>query len=672
MRRDTDTMKVPPSRPSTAENTVSVRRKALVLGVRGVAELIAQQLEAEGFSVEIHASETRPLPAPTDPDAERVLRQILGDFARAAGPSRGLPHCVHPAVSIWAERPELPVIAQDFGLAVICPPARVLNLFSNKLNMLGEAEKLGIPNLLAGGVPIHSHHEIEKQIKSQNLKFPFVLRSVKGGGSFRLHVIPDFETLEKKIPLWLEQLRRRLGEVMLFAERYLEGARHIVVPFARFVDGRAQTFPLMDASLQCRSRKIVEFCPADWVEASVEKQIRDWTLLFAQSIGFVGVGSLEFLVDSSRAYFVEGAARLGTEFHLWEKVAGTRAVSWQLAAMEGGRSTPEPTMTPEKEWAAGMSLRFYAEDSLLQLPQPGEVYEVGERRRWVFPGAIAELSLAVEAGQRISPYGHGMVGLLTVGAKNRKQALVVARGVLDEVWVAGSLQTNERFLSELLQHPWVREGMFHAGFVDEEFIPALRPPVDLMRTFASIFALNPAFQPEVKPVQTDSPPSNSQATAHVTRWAVGDQWVKPDSASVKWVSDPEFWKLDNGLTGISGYVQSPPDGKRLRLCGYPIDSDRWQVRLGNWVMIVRRVVTSSGVKHRARLSALVSGRVHAILFRKGAVVSAHEPLMVIESLNMLIPHALPGEVKITQWKVNAEDHVAAGDELAEFEVLTKN
>jgi biotin carboxyl carrier protein len=68
---------------------------------------------------------------------------------------------------------------------------------------------------------------------------------------------------------------------------------------------------------------------------------------------------------------------------------------------------------------------------------------------------------------------------------------------------------------------------------------------------------------------------------------------------------------------------------------------------------------------------MIPGRVHSVLFRGGATVPAHEPLLIVESLGMLIPHALPVEVRIHRWKVAAEDRVFAGQELAEFEILAK-
>ena len=196
--------------------------------------------------------------------------------------------------------------------------------------------------------------------------------------------------LGPKLGLWIEQLRRHSGEVMLIAERYVEGARYVVLPFARLLDGHFEAFPTVDASLQSRFRKIVEFCPCENIDAPVVERLKAWARALAEASGFVGVGSLEFMVDGTRAYLVEALARLDTNFHLWERVAGTRAVRWQLAGLEGAEAADAPPRAERPEWHAALSLRLYAEDSVLQLPQPGTIFELSECETWEFPGAIAE------------------------------------------------------------------------------------------------------------------------------------------------------------------------------------------------------------------------------------------------------------------------------------------
>jgi|GEM_PF-537607 len=648
----------------------STPRKVLVLGSVAIARLIGEELEEEGFQVYLQEKNESSseqdiswpaLPDLGDPNGLERLRTIFIHFLEKHSEGGQVLCYVHPGASIWGERPELPILGQELGIQVICPPARVLSLFGNKLNFLAEAEKLGIPNLLLSPDPMHSLREIEQK----KFSYPLVLKAIKGGLIAGHYVVHDGEELRSGFALWTEQVRTVSGEVIVLAERYLEGARQLVLPFVRFLDGRFQTFPVVDASLQCRHRKMIEFCPAPAVDLESLEKINYWAELLAAASGFVGVGTLEFLVDSSRAYLIGGSARLNKSFRIWEEVAGTRAVHWQLAAFEGHseeRCHQLVSRVPNRKWNHAVAVRLYSEDPILQLPQPGFIKEIGEQSHWVFPNAEAVLDLSVEQEHSISPFSSGLLGILRVGVEDFSQFITVARGVLDEIWFAGSLHTNERFIAELFDHPWVQEGVFHSGFVDEDFLPAIRPPHEYLQVFATVCAWIHSHE-------------NFGASDSGVRWAVGDQWVKPDPHCFKWRENPTFWnRVDQKGRGIglSGWAEIR-NGRKLRVCAFPTREDRWQVRLGNWVLVVRRVV--SGVKNSegkfSRISALAPGRVHSLLFQEGAFVPAHEPLLMIESLRTYVPHAVPVDIRILRWKVSAEDIVQAGDDVLDFEVVTQ-
>ena len=656
-------------RVGLAEGPALPQAKVLVLGERHVTEIIAKELNRQGLEPvfsDFNGSGMAfdRIPAPSDPNALSQLKKLFMQFQEHAGkPGAGTSHSVHPGVSVWAERAEFPLIAQELGLIPICPPVRVLSLFSNKLNLLQEADRLGIPHLVMSFDPIQSIREIEALIKRNKGRFPFILKSLRGGGGFGCFVLTGPEDLEKRVPLWIEQLRHNFGEAMLFAERYAGSSRHIFVPFARFRDGKFQSFPTVDASLQNRYRKIVEFSPPEGLEESIGRSLQDWTEKLADQCAFVGVGGLEFLVDGPKAYLVEGIARLNTSFHLWEQMAGTSAVAWQLATLGiHHEKAVLPKIAPERSYPAGVALRLYAEDPVFQLPQPGFVHEISEKKEWNLPGSRVELCLSLQPGTHLGEGYTGILGSIFVGAKDRKEALTIARGILDELWISGSLSTNERYLSELLNHPWIQENMFYAGYSEEEFIPEIRPPVGILELAVSICAqhFGVAGGPE--------------------KWIGGDQWVTP-KISPQWAEGPVSFSTHGRLNernhfdlpGISGKVELP-EGPKVRVEAFPITKDKWQVRVGRWVMAVRRVVKSD-VNHEVRkgerkLLAQANGRVHSILFRENSPISAHESVLILDCLGVLVSHALPLDAKITKWKIATRDTVHAGQELALFSLIS--
>jgi acetyl/propionyl-CoA carboxylase alpha subunit len=588
------------------------------------------------------------------------LKETLVQIKAIEQSAENRPIYIHPGSSLWAERPELSTIAAETGMTLIAPSSKVLALFGNKLSLLAQASQLGIETLAISLDPMISLREIQSFVESGYQKLPMLFKSVWHRAGYGLCLIQHPEDLEKKLPLWLQQLRYNFGETVVFPERYLEGGRLITLAFARFQDGSLHTFPLVDASLQSRHRKIVEFCPAFSLDQELEKQIYHSAEKLLDSCGYVGVGTFDFLVDGSRSFLISGLARLNSAFHLWEKVAGTRAVSWQLAALEN-RTLSKAPKTSERAMPAGIAVRLYAEDPLLQLPQPGVVRECSDERQWMTEQTEAELDLALESGEEVKSSGDGFVGELYVFGQNQKKTLTLATGILGEIWIAGSLQTNARFVSELLQHSWVKEGVFHAGFVDEEFLPAMQPPREIVLAMVQICASHPKVIPK-----------SGEGESESRRWSVSDFWIKSQSAPLQWIASegPIFWE-QNGLPGVSGRVQLS-DGTRLRACAYPLAENKWQVRLGLWVMMVRSALVDSKVKKKAvpKIMSLVAGRVHAMLYREGAIVPAHETLLIMESLGMLVAHALPQEVRLTHWKVAPDQRVQTGQELAEFDRLT--
>ncbi|MCC7441029.1 MAG: ATP-grasp domain-containing protein [Bdellovibrionales bacterium] len=682
-------------RQNLAENRGESSPRALVLGPPGVSRRIAADLEAEGIRALLPGDLGLDVPLPTSPGAEAKLRVALSAFADPRLGGRSLASTsesyIHPGVSPWADRPELSRIGQEMGLAVVAPPPKVLSLFANKLSFLAEADRQGLPHLVLSFEPVQSLRETERLIEELPTDSPVVLKSLRGSaGGVGVRVVQDTDELRRALPLWIDQLRLNFGEAMFFVERYLEGARRVVQPFCRLPDGHLEFFPTLDASLTHRSRKIIEFCPSQGIEEA-EPAMRAAAASFLESCGYLGVGCLEFLVEGERFHLIEGLARLNTGYHLWERVAGTRAIAWQLAAhTERGRQLA-PGRKPERQWACGVAVRLYAEDALRQLPQPGMVLEVPERTRWSEPGARgsageAELDLAVAGGQEVPPRSDGFLGSLWVGGPTRERAQELALQVLSEVWIAGSLQTNERYVAEILSHPWVRQGVFHAGFVDEEFIPELGPPPELARAAValcralaeggggipapqargarvlSMIGLGRGGARGAKAVEIPEPEA---------RWFCGDRWIQDaDPAALSWDGPPRTWE-QGGRPGVSGWILLGAETKRrLRLCAFPEGESRWVVRLGGWVMPVRRrAPRPAGQAKVFRLSALVKGRVRAILYRKGAEVPGHEALAIVESLQTLVPHALPAKARVIQWHVRAEDEVHWGQDLADVDLL---
>lgn len=622
-------------RPSLAEGSARNPGRVLVLGHPVAGRLIGQALDSEGHPAVLW-SEVFPgeaLPEPWDHDAVKSLKAHLIELqGRAPGLS-----AVHPGTSAWAERPELSTIGQDLGLTVIAPPARSLSYFINKLVLLGEVAALEIPHLVERFDPLHTLRELERVFPRETARYPYILKAVRGGGGYGIFIVRGPGDFDQKLPLWLEQVRRNFGEVMLFVERYIDGARHIVVPFARLPDGKIVEFERVDASLQRRHRKLVELCPAPSIDEAASAKLSEWTRTLSERLGFVGVGSFEFLVDGPRAFFVDAAPRLSTTYRLWEQVSGTSAVAWQLACQQSG--LPLPKFQKTREWSYGISLKLQAEDSVHQLPQPGRVDHLALPQLTRRPGVNLEVHLALESGSTVPYNGEGLLGFVQIGTPEFERGFGVATQVLREIWIQGTLQTNERFLIELLEHPWVSNGVFHAGFVEEEFIPQTQIPTQA--TQVALEALTIA-EPSVR------------------QWMIGERIFSSNGAStsIETLKQTPEWFL--------GRLRTQAGEVHVGLS--KLSSLEWRARVGQWQFRVRKCNLSPAPRPGMReVRSLVSGRVHALWVQPGHPIRPREYLAIVESLGMLVPHAVTLAGRLVEWKVHAEDQVAAGQVLGVFE-----
>ncbi|MGE0614489.1 MAG: hypothetical protein AB7P04_02525 [Bacteriovoracia bacterium] len=674
-------------RTKLSPNTSAPPPVALVLGPAAMATRLSEDLNRLGFQCIRPRDLTVPFPSPAHPGSLNGLKRALMDFRKlhpANANSQNL--WVHPGTSAWADRAELLRAAEEHGVQVVAPSARMVSLFANKLNLLTEAEKLGIPHLVMSFEPIQSLREVEEvifnaarreayesaQFEGKSGDFSFCLRSIHSADHLGRRVFYSLKQLEKELPIWLELLRLHVGEAILFAQRTLDSSRLIRVPFARFNDGDFVGFPLVDASLQARQRQFVEFCPPLTLDREVETQLLEYVTLLTEKLGYVGLGAFEFQVEGNRAYLVDALSHLDASYALWENIAGTSAVAWQLGTLWTSKPAPELKLKPKRASLTGASLRIFAEDSFLQIPQPGFLAERTEKTKWKTPAYRAELDCGLAEGEGIegladdaTEQSDGWIAQLHVFCPQARSLIASTRKVLSEQWFAGSLQTNERMLREILEHPWVQEGVFHLGFLDEDFVPQIRPPQDLDPLIGALCA---SVDPEQgRPVEA-SPKDFS--------WLVGERKLEPAPVRLQWKSGPKLWQTAAKLWAVSGTLE-PAKGTQLRVCAFPVSPIRWQVRIGDFCVPVRRMKrvpkTGGAAADRPylKLYAQAAGRVHAIMFREKSRVPARECLLTLESLQTMIPHQVPVPIQIKTWHVKAEDHVQVGQVLAEFELSPK-
>ncbi|MBC7396402.1 MAG: biotin/lipoyl-binding protein [Bdellovibrionales bacterium] len=630
----------------------------LVLGEGALALQIKDDLSGLGLYAILVSElglplEEQELPRITDPDAGLRMRSLFQAF-RMRDKTGVFEHSwVHPGVTLWGERAELEGWARQSGLSAITSSSKNLQLFWNVHQTLKLAKEAGVPTLVLSDEPVTSVREIEASINTllqdEKATLPFVLKSayrVRGGHGTR--AIRTQEELNEWVPVWMNQIREASGTSLLFFERFLESARCYVQPFARLKSGEIEYFPVIDGSLMFEGKNWIEVCPAQNLDEYIRQKIEQSTRKFLEAADFIGVGNLCFLSNGSEVFFTEALGRLNFGYRLWENVARTKAVQWQLHSLAPALLTEAPKPRSKLQSSiCGINLKIYAEDTWLKIPHPGVVHEVSIQTEWNAGASEGTLIWDVVPSQNVDWKGSGALGQITLFAQDWKSALATARDILKDIWISGGIQTNERFLHELISHPWVEESMFYTGFVDEEFIPKQVPDPLWLQTMSNAIA-------EVAP----------PLAAHESFLWMNHR-LPPPNGKLKWTQKAEL--SHQGRNGVKGYFRSE-DGSLERICVFPIHEKRTMVRLQNWFFSVRRSEKGKPLQ----LMALTSGRIHSIFFRDGSKVEPKQTVLIIESQQNLISHRLPVAVRLTKLLVRAEDEVQIGDPLAELERWSDN
>ncbi|MBC7387238.1 MAG: hypothetical protein H7301_13885 [Cryobacterium sp.] len=608
--------------------------RAFVFGPAELAGLVVEQFLALGFRAER---------ARTPLNEEELFSWLEAHRSEAST-------FVHPGLSFWADRPEFPQLVSASGFFPICPSPRLLSLCLNKLNVILEAEAAGIPHLAISTDPLSSVREIEAAMAETGERYPVLLKSMKAAQGHGILLVANEVELREFAPLWFEQLSRRYSEASVLIERCLPSARHVLVPFAANFGRFLEVFPILDASLQSRWRRMLQFIPAVGLSLEAAKTIRAEVVAWVNHLEYSGFGSLEFLVDGDRVYLIDACARMNADFPLWEGLTGARSVEWQLAALG---QLPVPKSSPSDAethlFGAGIAMRIYAEDPIRSLPCPGLIRELTPPFKNESEEHSVRWLTRYAEGEEVLWTSNGVIGELFVLAKSRQESLRISAESLSDLWIAGSLQTNQRFLLEHLEHPFVRENLIHAGFTDEDFVPESAPRAELLNLLAAL--------------------ADELFGGGGVRWVANGRWMTPESSAGEWVEKRDFISAQ-GRPGVSGRVIWKSE--EMRVLFEPMADDRWLVHFGAWSISIRRVRPESQANSATKLRkilALAPGRIHGLLCQPGDVLEPRARACLLESLGDLIPHSVPVRVRLLEWKVAPDDIVDAGHELALLEIL---
>ncbi len=436
------------------EIALRIIRSARELGLRTVAvysdaDLTAPHVRAADTAVRLGAAS----PAASYLDIEALLAA-----ARVSGAD-----AVHPGYGFLSERAEFARAVVEAGLVWVGPPADVIEQMGRK----DVAREVAV----AAGVPVIPRfvRETESSLDvamTDESGFPVMVKAASGGGGKGMRIVRHPADLEEALAAAAREARSAFGDDTLLLERYVEHGRHVEVQVLADAHGGVVHLFERDCSAQRRHQKVIEEAPAPTISAAVRMLLLDSSVALAREVGYVGAGTVEFLVagptGQEEAYFLEMNTRLQVEHPVTEAVVRVEGESLDLVALQLRVAAGEPLpFVQEQVTCTGhaMEARVYAEDAFAGfLPQAG----VADRVRWT---DRARVDAALESGQAVTSAYDPMLGKVIVHAATREAARHALVAALDDTAILG-LTTNLGFLRELADSPAFADHEVDTGWLD--------------------------------------------------------------------------------------------------------------------------------------------------------------------------------------------------------------
>jgi len=431
------------------EIAARVLRTARAMGIATVAVFSDPDRDAPFLAL---ADEAVPLGGAAPADSYLRVELIL-DAAERTGAD-----AVHPGYGFLAERAELADGCRKRGLVFVGPSPEVLAAVGDKLEARRVAAAAGVPVLPGEAV---AGPPGELAAAGARVGFPLLVKAVHGGGGIGMLVVRDPADLAAAVAAARRQAGGAFGDDAVFLERWLEAPRHVEVQVVGDSHGRLVHLCERECSVQRRHQKLIEEAPSPAVGPQLRRRLGEAALAVAKAVGYVGAGTVEFLLQGDELWFLEVNARIQVEHPVTEAVTGLDLVRLQLLVASGDPLPPEALEARVRGHA--IEARLYAED-----PAAGFLPQAGTLHRFRVEGGV-RVDAGVEDGSVIGAHYDPLLAKLVAVAPTRSEAARRLAAALATARLHGVVTNRDLLVGVLRSEP------FLAGETDTSFLDRHAP-----------------------------------------------------------------------------------------------------------------------------------------------------------------------------------------------------
>ena len=405
------------------EIALRIHRACREMGIRTVA--VHSTADADAMHVRL-ADEAICIGPPSATDSYLNIPAIISaaEIAQA--------DAIHPGYGFLSENARFADIVQEHKIVWIGPDPEHIRKMGDKIEAKRTAAMLGLPLVPGSDGPVESP---EQAIEVANrIGYPVLIKAASGGGGRGMKVIHDAASLPSLMQQAKSESKAAFGDDTVYIEKYLSVPRHIEIQV--FGDGKGGAVHMgeRDCSLQRRHQKVLEEAPSPALNADIRAEMGEIVRQAVATLKYRGAGTMEFLYEDGKFYFIEMNTRLQVEHPVTEAITGIDLVREQIRVAAG--LPLSVTQDQIRFEGHAIECRINAEDPLTFAPSPGRVTDFHA------PGGLhVRVDSALYDGYRIPPYYDSLIAKLIVYGANRNDALMRLRRALEEFVIHGPKTT---------------------------------------------------------------------------------------------------------------------------------------------------------------------------------------------------------------------------------------
>tara|TARA_Y100001970_G_scaffold199022_1_gene242127 strand:- start:462 stop:1799 length:1338 start_codon:yes stop_codon:yes gene_type:complete len=365
---------------------------------------------------------------------------------------------VHPGYGFLSENPEFAKILEDYKIKFIGPSSKLIQMMGDKIQAKKIAKEYGLPVIEGsdGGV---KDKAAAKEI-CKKIGFPVLIKASAGGGGKGMKIVYEETEFDDLFATAKSEAQKYFGNDEVYIEKYFLNPRHIEV---QILSGKNRTVHLheRDCSVQRRHQKLIEETPSPILNDEIRKDLFEKTVNMVSKIGYEGAGTVEFIYEDGKFYFLEMNTRVQVEHPVSEMITGIDIIKEQIyIAFSGETALKQSDINPRGH---AIECRINAEDASKNFqPSPGTIGMCHQPS-----GFRTRVDGSIFQGYKVTPYYDSMVCKLICHGRNRTEAIQRMKRSLDEFVIEG-ITTTIDLHKKLLEHPKFIKSDFNVSWLDKE------------------------------------------------------------------------------------------------------------------------------------------------------------------------------------------------------------